>query len=40
VWLAVRAGLRDVLDNLTVADLANGKPPARVTRRAIPDPRP
>ncbi|MFZ4756032.1 MAG: RrF2 family transcriptional regulator [Miltoncostaeaceae bacterium] len=38
VWLAVRAGLRDMLDNITVADLANGKLPARVTRRAIPDP--
>jgi Rrf2 family protein len=34
LWLAVRASLRGVLENVTLADLANGKLPARVRKLA------
>ena len=32
VWIATRANLRAVLEHVTVADIANGKLPASVTR--------
>lgn len=34
VWLAVRSSLRDVLEHVTLADLAAGKLPKSVERRA------
>ncbi len=34
VWVAVRASLRAVLENVTLADLAEGKLPARVDKLA------
>ncbi|MBK5286852.1 MAG: Rrf2 family transcriptional regulator [Acidimicrobiia bacterium] len=34
VWIAVRASLRDVLEGVTLADLAAGKLPARVEKLA------
>jgi Rrf2 family protein len=34
VWIAVRASLRDVLENVTLADLASGRLPAKVRRLA------
>ena len=34
LWIAVRASLRNVLETVTLADLANGKLPARVKRIA------
>jgi Rrf2 family protein len=34
LWLAVRASLRGVLENVTLADLASGKLPARVRKLA------
>jgi Rrf2 family protein len=34
VWVAVRASLREVLENVTVADLAAGRLPREVTRRS------
>ena len=33
VWVALRAGLRDVLEHVTLADIANGKLPKAVTAR-------
>jgi Rrf2 family protein len=36
VWIAVRASLRDVLERVTLADLATGRLPARVERLAAP----
>jgi Rrf2 family protein len=33
VWVAVRASLRDVLEHVTVAHLANGRLPRQVTAR-------
>ncbi len=32
VWIAVRASLRAVVDELTLADIAAGKMPARLRR--------
>ena len=37
VWVAVRAGLRTVLENITLADVASGKLPAPV-RKLTADP--
>jgi Rrf2 family protein len=37
VWVAVRAGLREVLENITLADVAAGKLPAPV-RKLTSDP--
>jgi DNA-binding IscR family transcriptional regulator len=37
VWVAVRASLRSVLENVTLADLANGELPASV-RTLVADP--
>ena len=38
VWIAVRASLRDVLERVTLADLAAGRLPARVEKlAAVPD---
>jgi Rrf2 family protein len=34
VWIAVRKSLRDVVENVTVADVANGKLPADVAKLA------
>ena len=34
VWIAVRASLREVLEGVTLADLASGKLPARVEKLA------
>ena len=34
VWVAVRANLRDVLENVTVADVAKGELPEHVTALA------
>ena len=34
LWVAVRASLRTVLENVTLADLAEGKLPARVDKLA------
>jgi Rrf2 family protein len=34
LWLAVRASLRGVLENVTLADLASGKLPARIRKLA------
>jgi Rrf2 family protein len=34
VWIAVRASLREVLENVTLADLASGDLPEEVTRLA------
>lgn len=34
VWMAVRGSLREVLENVTVADLAEGRLPAHVRRLA------
>ena len=34
VWIAVRTNLRDVLENVTLADVASGKLPAKVRRKA------
>lgn len=34
VWIAVRASLRDVLEGVTLADLASGKLPARIEKLA------
>jgi Rrf2 family protein len=34
LWIAVRKSLRDVLDTVTLADLASGKLPARVRKIA------
>jgi Rrf2 family protein len=34
VWVAVRASLRSVLENVTLADLVDGKLPARVDKLA------
>ncbi len=34
VWIAVRASLRDVLERVTLADLASGKLPAKVEKLA------
>ena len=34
VWIAVRASLRGVLENVTLADLVDGKLPARVDKLA------
>jgi DNA-binding IscR family transcriptional regulator len=34
LWVAVRASLRGVLENVTLADLVEGKLPARVDRLA------
>ena len=34
VWVAVRASLRGVLENVTLADLADGKLPARIDKLA------
>ena len=40
VWIAVRAALRGVTETVTLADLANGKVPARVAKLAAdPDAR-
>ena len=33
VWVALRAGLRDVLEHVTLADIAAGKLPKPVTER-------
>ncbi len=33
VWVALRAGLRDVLEHVTLADIAEGKLPKAVTAR-------
>lgn len=33
VWVALRSGLRDVLENVTLADIAAGKLPTSVTQR-------
>lgn len=33
VWIAARSSLREVLDNVTVADLAGGTLPARIRKR-------
>lgn len=38
VWLAVRTSLRDVLDTLTVADVAGNRLPPRIARKAVADP--
>ncbi len=38
VWVAARASLRSVLDNVSIADVATGKLPARVRRlTAVPE---
>jgi Rrf2 family protein len=37
VWVAVRASLRDVLENVTVAQLADGRLPEQVTARTGSD---
>jgi Rrf2 family protein len=34
LWIAVRANLRGVLENVTLADLAEGKLPARIDKLA------
>jgi len=34
VWIAVRASLRDVLENTTIAHLASGRLPRQVTARS------
>jgi DNA-binding IscR family transcriptional regulator len=34
LWVAVRASLRGVLENVTLADLVEGKLPARVDKLA------
>ena len=34
VWLAVRGSLREVLENVTIADLANGRLPRNVRQLA------
>jgi Rrf2 family protein len=34
LWIAVRANLRGVLENVTLADLADGKLPARIDKLA------
>src|SRR4051794_25463465 len=34
MWIAVRASLRGVLENVTLADLADGKLPARIDKLA------
>jgi Rrf2 family protein len=34
VWIAVRANLRNVVERVTIADLANGKLPATIDRLA------
>jgi DNA-binding IscR family transcriptional regulator len=34
VWIAVRANLRSILENVTLADLATGRLPARVAKLA------
>ena len=34
VWIALRASLRDVLEGVTIADLASGKLPARIEKLA------
>jgi Rrf2 family protein len=40
VWIAARASLRDVLEHVTLADLAAGKLPAKVEKLAsLPDSR-
>jgi DNA-binding IscR family transcriptional regulator len=40
VWIAVRASVRDVLERVTLADLAAGRLPARVEKlAATPDAR-
>jgi DNA-binding IscR family transcriptional regulator len=33
VWVALRASLRDVLEHVTLADIARGKLPAAVKQR-------
>ena len=37
VWVAVRAGLREVLEGITLADAANGELPPPVLARVEPD---
>ena len=37
VWIAVRANLRDVLENVTVADLASGSLPPHI-KEIVSDP--
>lgn len=37
VWLAVRSSLRQVLDTLTVADVASGRLPPRIAKLALAD---
>ena len=34
VWIALRSSLREVLEQVTLADLAGGSLPAHVTRRS------
>jgi Rrf2 family protein len=34
VWIAARAGLREVLEHVTLADLASGRLPAKIQRMA------
>jgi Rrf2 family protein len=36
VWVALRASLRDVLEHVTLADIANGKLPPTVKQRTRP----
>ena len=36
VWVALRASLRDVLEHVTLADIAKGKLPAEVKDRSRP----
>ena len=37
VWIAARAGLRTVLEHVTLADLASGKLPAKI-EKMVADP--
>jgi Rrf2 family protein len=37
VWVALRASLRDVLEHVTIADIARGRLPAAVTKRTRTD---
>jgi len=37
VWVALRAGLRSVLEHVTLADIANGKLPKAVTAKTADD---
>jgi Rrf2 family protein len=37
VWVAVRSGIRNILEHITVADLANGTVPGAAVKSAVED---